>query len=754
MTADFAPYERTLGALDYLAGAAWLGIVLLALGFAAVRVRRALLADWTGPPALVGDTVVGLTLAIVLAEALGTISLFTTAAYPIACFALALGATLLPARAGAGAPPNPGASRLGLYVVAIVTAAVFAGWAIPTLTAMAGGMGRADSLWYHMPLASRFVETGSLGDLHFFDPIFFASFYPANSEVLHAIPILGFARDFISPLLNLGFLALGLLAGWSIGRPYGVAPQALLGAAVVLGAETMTDFQAGEALNDVVGVAALLAAAAVLVNGYAAGEQQVAGSRWQVAGGDAGRVRSVGLGALAVGGMAAGLAAGTKLSFLAPVALLTIGVIAIAPRGERLRSTAAWSLPMVLAGGYWYLRNLVHVGNPIPFTEWGPLGLAAPERAFELRPGFSIAHYWNDPDVWFGDGGYAGFDHYLAEELGPLWPVVVIGTVAGAVYAIWKGRDPILRVLGGVALLTAVAYVFTPLTAGGEEGDPISFEWNIRYLAPAVAIGLAALPCLPALRATERRRTITLAALGGLALLTTLTIVQWPEGGHTKGGIATGAAVLALFAAAAILVSRGRLGPAATRRSVLVVGAVVALGALGAGFVVQRHYLERRYTHLSADLNIAEVVEKAQDLRDARIAISGVRGVFNQYAFSGTDLSNHVQWLGIRGEDEAFLRIGDCRTWRTEVNEGDYDYVVTMYDPFLPGALTDTKEGLWTREDPGAEEVLRDGPVSFFRINEPLDPAACGDLPDLDPAELNGDSVNLEPLANQPPPGS
>jgi hypothetical protein len=171
---------------------------------------------------------------------------------------------------------------------------------------------------------------------------------------------------------------------------------------------------------------------------------------------------------------------------------------------------------------------------------------------------------------------------------------------------------------------------------------------------------------------------------------------------------------------------------------------------------VQRHYLERRYEHLSLDLRIGEVVREAQDLRDARIAISGVRGVFNQYAFSGTDLSNHVQWLGIMGEDDAFLRIPDCETWREELNAGDFDFVVTMYDPYLPGALTDTKEGLWTRTDPAAEEVLRDGPVSLFRIDEPLDPAACGDLPDLDPAELNGDSVNAEiaPQVNQPPPGA
>ena len=743
MSADFASHERTLGVLDYLAGVAWLAVVLLALGYASVRVRRALLGGWSGPPALVAEVVIGLTLAIVIAQVLGTFGLFTEAAYPIACVLAAAGALLVPARAGE-APPAPANHRYGMYVVAVVTAAVFAGWAIPTLTGIAGGMGRADSLWYHMPLASRFVETGSLGDLDFFDPIFFASFYPGNSEVFHAIPILAFTRDFLSPLLNLGFLGLGLLAGWSIGRPYGVAPQALLGAAVVLGAETMTDFQAGEALNDIVGVAVLLAAAAVLVNGYAARRQQTADSRQHEGSG-----RSIGLGALAVGGMAAGLAAGTKLSFLAPVALLTIAVIVIAPRGERLRATASWSLPMLLAGGYWYLRNLVHVGNPLPFTKWGPLDLPSPERAFELRPGNSVAHYWNDLEVWTD-----WFFKYLAEELGPLWPLVVLGTVAGGAYALWKGREPVLRALGAVALLTAIAYVFTPLTAGGEEGEPIAFEWNIRYLAPAVAIGLAILPCVPALRATERGGTITLAALGGLALLTTLTIVQWPEGGHTKGGIATGLLVLGLFATAGFLVSRGRLGPAATPGSVLAIGAVVALGAVVAGFLVQRHYLERRYENLSPELNIAEVVRKAQDLRNVRIAISGVRGVFNQYAFSGTDLSNHVQWLGIEGEDGAYLRIPDCETWREEVNAGGYDYVVTMYDPYLPGGLTDTKEGLWTREDPGTEEVLRDGPVSFFRVNEPLDPGACGDLPDLEPDELDGDSVQPGSLANQPPPES
>ncbi len=727
--------DRALSAGEYLLGAAELGLIVAALAFAAVRLRRLALPGFKGTPAFVADAVGTLALATVLAELLGTFSLFTELGYLIG--SLLVAAASLGVRRDdsyeSDTPPAPAAHRLGLPIVAVVVAAVFAGWAIPTLSGITGGMGRADSLWYHMQLSSRFVETGSTGEIFFFDPIFFASFYPANSEVLHAIPILTFARDFLSPLLNLGFLGLGLVAGWAMGRPYGLGPQALLGAAIVLGAETMTDFQAGEALNDIGGVTFLLCAAALLINGHAARANG----------------RSISAGALAFAGASAGLAAGTKLSFLAPVALLTLAVIIIAPRGARLGATAAFGLPMLLTGGYWYLRNLVAIGNPIPYTAWGPLGLPTPERMLELRPGFSVAHYWNEPDIWWD-----WFAPKLSEELGPLWPLVLIATVGGGIFALWKGREPILRALGGVAVLTAFAYVFTPLTAGGEQGEPIAFEWNIRYLAPAVAIALATLPLLPAFRSTPRARSISMFGLGAVALFTTLTIVQWSHGDHRKGAIATGVLVLCLFGAAFWASERGYVGGRASRGRVIAIGAGLGLAAVIAGFVVQRHYLPQRYEDLSPQLRLAEAVRWANTVNDERIAISGVRGVFNQYAFSGYDLSNHVQWLGKEGEHSAYERIPDCETWRTEVNEGEFTYVVTLYDPYQPLGLTDTKEALWTREDPGSELVLRNGPVSVFRISEPLDPAACGNLPDLKPSELDGDSVNEEPLANQPPPGS
>ncbi len=505
------------------------------------------------------------------------------------------------------------------------------------------------------------------------------------------------------------------------------------------------EFQAGEALNDIVGVSLILAAVAVLVNAAAArttttideGEdrREPLAMREKVV---------IPTGAIAVAGLAAGLAAGTKLSFLAPVIALLFGLAVIAPKGARWRTGLWFAVPAFLTGGYWFVRNLIAIGNPIPFTTWGPLGLPTPERAFELRPGFSVFHYATDFDVW-SDWFFPGLD----DSFGFLWPLVLAAFVGGGIYAVWRGGDPLLRMLGAVVLVTTVAYVFTPLTAAGEEGEPIAFAWNVRYLAPAAAVGLAILPCLPIARGSARARAVTLAGLCVLFAATTISLVQWQQG-HVKGAVAAGVGVLVGFAAIQWLRDRDRWGPRAPLAWVAGLTAVIAIGALGAGWWEQRHYLERRYENLDPELKLAEAVRWSRDLQDSTVAVAGIRGVFNQYPFYGTDLSNHVQWLGKEGPDGAYLRIPTCAEWRQALADGGYTHVVTTYDPFNPGKLTDTKEGLWTREDPAAEEILRDGPVSVFELQGSPDPAACGDLPDLTESELNGESVNADPTANQP----
>ena len=124
---------------------------------------------------------------------------------------------------------------------------------------------------------------------------------------------------------------------------------------------------------------------------------------------------------------------------------------------------------------------------------------------------------------------------------------------------------------------------------------------------------------------------------------------------------------------------------------------------MGAGWWEQRHYLEHRYDSLSPRLDLAGAVRWARDLRDAKVAVSGVRGVFNQFPFYGTDLSNEVQWLGKKGPDGAYERIPTCAEWRQALADGGYTHVVTTYDPFDPGLAHRHKGGAVDADRPGRE---------------------------------------------------
>ena len=75
------------------------------------------------------------------------------------------------------------------------------------------GMTDPDTLWYHVPYAARWVQEGSLTALHFtsYEPL--TTFYPSTPSLLHAIPMLTFGTELLSPYLNLGWLALALTAG-------------------------------------------------------------------------------------------------------------------------------------------------------------------------------------------------------------------------------------------------------------------------------------------------------------------------------------------------------------------------------------------------------------------------------------------------------------------------------------------------------------------------------------------------------------
>ena len=65
--------------------------------------------------------------------------------------------------------------------------------------------------------------------LHYIDSEPVTGFFLANWELLHALGVMFTGNDWLSPLVNRGWGVVALLAAWIIGRPYGVAPLTLTG---------------------------------------------------------------------------------------------------------------------------------------------------------------------------------------------------------------------------------------------------------------------------------------------------------------------------------------------------------------------------------------------------------------------------------------------------------------------------------------------------------------------------------------------
>ena len=358
--------------------------------------------------------------------------------------------------------------------------------------------------------------------LHFTDPLRLAAwFYPQSSELIHGAAIVLFKTDWLSPLINLFWLAIALLGCWCIGRPYKVGPATLIAGAIILDSGVMIATQPGEARNDIMGLAFLIAFAAFLINGHQRRAPQE-GSAVQ----DTPETNAPLLdkGPLVLAGIAAGLAASVKTTFLVPVAAIAIGVFLFSGKGRRW--TTAWilGLSILISGGYWYVRAAIKTGgNPIPITKFGPLHLPVPDQMpLDPRPRFAVAHYLTDATVY-----RRWFFPQLENALGPLWPLILIMAGAAALFIVWRSNNKILRVIAAAALLTAVVYVFTPLTAAGQEGAPTGFFTNTRYLIPGLILAMVMLPLARPLRAPDRRAQITLIFLGVVYWVTVLTTPQW-----------------------------------------------------------------------------------------------------------------------------------------------------------------------------------------------------------------------------------
>jgi hypothetical protein len=733
---------------SYLLGAAQVALVGLMLGFTAYRLRQRLMPTWNAAPARLVEAIVATALLLWVSEILGTFGLLYAGTLVVVSVLLAAGTAFLSPAGGGGAGAPRGAERAQrpstvgdaaptgpagrgedvwqLVIMVGVIALVVAHWALTTKHALDRGVFNFDSLWYHLPFAADIAQSHSVTGMHHVDTVFTNWFYPQNAEVLHADGMLLTGRDTLSLFVNYWWLGIGFLSAWCIGGPYGRGSLSVVAVALLLECHTLVVREPGAAKNDLMAAVLLLAAIAILISAWASQQaEQPADGPISRAIDDisAHRQGFLAMGwPLAVAGLAVGLGVGTKVTVLAMAAALSIAVLALAPPGRRLAAAAWWFVPALLGGGYWFVRNLVVAGNPLPEVEsLGPISLPHPERPQVGRPDFSIAHYATDTGVWreyFGPG--------LHDAFGALWPLVVGGALVAALWALLAGRDRIVRWIGGVALFGLLAYVFTPLGAAGAEGAPEAFGINVRYIYGALLAGLALAP-LPRFFDRGRRQWWLLGGLLAVLLLSDRGDAVPRDPGRLFALLVT---FLAVLAPAALLLARRR---GAGRGAVAGGFAVLALAIVAIGYPLQRHYLEQRFANEVADesipgMHLDSAYRWARGVEGSRIGLAGTSAGFAQYGFYGPDLSNRVVYLGAEGAHGAFNAIPDCRAFRTAVTAADLDYLVTA--PFLnflhPDRPIASPEARWLRGETAVTPALRSGPVTVWRVDGDLDPSGCG----------------------------
>lgn len=686
-------------------GRAVLGLALavlavVAAGAAAWRTCRRLLPGWDGPPLALAATVVATALVVAPAQLVGSLGAFR----PVPLVAATLAASL--ALAAAVGRPEPAAPRALLPRelppwLAVATATVGAAWAARLAEASLRGIAGVETMRYRLPLAARFVQEGSVVRRHLVETQAgsLVAYYPHTAELLFGLGMVATGDDLLAIAFGPASAALLLLAAWCLGRVHGVAPASTLGALVVLAMPDVLQLHAGDTTTDLLVVALVLTAAALLSE----------------------RLRRPGspqLLALAAAGYAAGTAAGVKYTAIASLGLLTLAAVALAEAGQRVRTGWVWTLAAVAGTGPWYVRNLVRVGNPVP-----PIGISL--GPFELRPVEDAF----DTSALLGDifrPGTLG-DHVLPGlrlAWGPGWWLTALVLAVAVVATLARPADRAARAMALVGAGSLLAFAAIPQPVETGTGDHIYFGHNVRYALPGVALALA---LLPTARPARRRAWAVQGALLASVLAAQLARSTWGLTwfGESYGfpvatrfrlaGAVAGAALLALLTAWPRVAPAVRARLRGPRRRAAA-GALALLATFALLVAVGDAHATRRHRRV-ADANPLHAW--GLDASGERIGLSGMR---LQYPFYGRDLSNHVQYLGHARDDGAFVPITSCERWKAAVDAGRFDHVVVSVD--LLGIEPPDVAG-WAAAEPSLRPVVRTPEGVVYEVTGPMHPETC-----------------------------
>jgi hypothetical protein len=151
----------------------------------------------------------------------------------------------------------------------------------------------------------------------------------------------------------------------------------------------------------------------------------------------------------------------------------------------------------------------------------------------------------------------------------------------------------------------------------------------------------------------------------------------------------------------------------------MAIGAILAALVLaGAAFAVQRHYFARRYLVGERTApGLGAIYRWAQTAAHSRIA---VYGDVQQYPLYGVRDTNRVDYLGTHTPHGGFRPITSCRSWRTTITRGRYQYLVLTPAPTAAIPLA------WTQSDSSVGLLLHPAQNDYvFKITGAMHVGLC-----------------------------
>ena len=669
----------------FLAGVGLLGVTVGAASFFSARVVSRRLHELAGPPAWLAFAVITLAGFIALHLVPGALAILGPATVVACALLLATAAALIRPRPRerltAQFPPAPPSGRLswGIAAAGIALVSLYVlGWAADH---GAVATRHVDMTTFHLPNVVRWMQTGSFWQIDEFVPHRSFGTYPNTSDVVLVGVMLPFDSDFLVRLTNIPLLAMTGLGIYCLGRELTApaAPAALFAAALV--ATPVVTMIALEGLADT-----------LMLAGFAAGMAFLVRHRRTGATTD-----------LVVAGLGLGMSLGSKWYALPATAIVIAGWVLASVTDRRalrtvLKRAGALTALVGLAGGFWMLRNLVELGNPVFPVEVAFAGTTlfdAPPDVVRERTGFALAEYVDDPGIW-RDALWPSLLAIMGWACVVLWAMLV--PAAGAAWArLRRSRnEPQLRAIAWCALVAAgigLAYMLTPYTAQGELGNPVLAAANSRYVVPALVI-CAALAAWVTGVAGRGRAAIEL--LGLVVLVDALR--RNPN--VSAAALAAGVAVLIACAGALVLARRAMSGTARPRRTLQGAAVTAAAVVVVAGLYAQsQRFHDGRYAEAAS--TDRWVLTHARSGHRVGVAGDG----FVVHPMFGPRFGNEVEYVG--HTVDGMLRPYERRAgFARALKQGRYDLVLLQDFGYVDPRLPRRQEG-WLR-DLGFDEVERD----------------------------------------------